>query len=67
VKTPPDISGQKLVLFFTEGQNAAMLVSNKAGRRNVGGMKLATPEAALAWCRSQGATFVYLPSSPGRN
>ena len=48
-------------MFFNEGNPVAMLVTVKAGRRKVGKMKMATAEAALAWCRANLAMLVYMP------
>lgn len=59
--TPPDFSGQTRIMFFNEGNPVAMLVTKKAGRRNVGGLKFATAEQALAWCRENSTMMVYCP------
>ena len=65
--TPPDFAGQTKIMFVNEGNPSAMLVTNKAGRRKIGGMTMPTAEAALAWCRSNGAMMVYLPLNPAAN
>jgi hypothetical protein len=58
----PDFSGQTKILYVNEGNNLAMLQTNTAGRRNVGGMKVASAQAALAWCRKHKAIMVYMPA-----
>ena len=65
--TPPDFSGQTKILFCSEGNPIAMLVTNKKGRHNVGRMKFPAAEAALVWCRRNGVALVYFPVNPDRN
>ena len=57
----PDFAGQSKIMFVNEGNPLAMLVTNKAGRRNIGHLQMATAEAALAWCRKNMTMLVYLP------
>jgi hypothetical protein len=54
-------------MFISEGNPAAMLVENKAGRRKTSGMKFPTAEAALGWCRQNLTTLVYFPVVPAKN
>ena len=63
----PDFSGQSKIMFYSEGNPAAMLVTNRAGRRKSSTMTFATAEAALAWCRHSGAMMVYCPVALDRN
>jgi len=63
----PDFSGQSKIMFYSEGNPAAMLVTNRAGRRKSSTMTFATAEAALAWCRKHLAVMVYLPMNLARN
>ena len=60
--TPPDFSGQTKIMFVNEGNPAAMVMTNRGGRRNVGAMQIGTAEAVLAWCRKNGVMLVYLPT-----
>lgn len=63
----PAYPGQPKTMFYTEGNPAAMLVTNRSGRQTVKVMKFATAEAVLAWCRSNGSMMVYCPVSLERN
>jgi hypothetical protein len=65
--TPPDFSGQTKTMFYSEGNPAATLVTNRAGRRSVKSFEFPQAEAALAWCRAHGAMLIYLPPDPSRN
>ncbi len=51
------------ILFCSEGNPAALLVAQNAGRRKTKPMQFAQAEAALAWCRGHGAILVYMPLS----
>jgi hypothetical protein len=64
---PPDFSGQSQIVFCTEGNPVAMVVTNRAGRRRISSRNFPQAEAALAWCRHNGATMVYSPIVPDRN
>jgi hypothetical protein len=48
-------------MFYTEGNPAALLVVNNAGRRSERMMGFPVAEAALTWCRQNGAMLVYMP------
>ena len=64
---PPDFSGQSKILFCNEGNPTTMLVTNRAGRRKATPMTFPQAEAALAWCRHNGAMLVYCPVALDRN
>lgn len=64
---PPDFSGQSKIMFYSEGNPAAMLVTNRAGRRKCTAMDFPTAEAALGWCRKHLAVLVYMPVNLARN
>ncbi len=59
-QTPPDLSGLAKIMFYTEGNPAAILVSNKFGRRTSKAMQFTTADRALAWCRKNLTVLVYL-------
>lgn len=63
----PASAGQTKTMFYNEGNPAAMLVINRAGRRSVKTMSFPKAEGALAWCRHNGATLVYCPVALDRN
>jgi len=69
--TPPNLpplgSSQAGTLFCIEGNPVAVLVTLKAKRRATKPMRFDQAEAALAWCRRQGAVMVYCPARPDRN
>lgn len=50
---------QTKTMFYTEGNPAALLVTNLAGRRSKKTMAFPTAELALAWCRSHGSNLFY--------
>ena len=52
----------KLTMFYTEGNQQAMLVTRTPRGRSVRTARHATAEAALQWCRSHRAMFVYTPA-----
>lgn len=54
-------------MFYSEGNPAAMLVTNRAGRRKCTAMDFPTAEAALGWCRKHLAVLVYMPVNLARN
>lgn len=58
---PPDFSGQSKILFVTEGNPIALLLTHLAGRRRSSPMKFPRAEAALAWCRRKGVMMLYCP------
>ena len=64
---PPDFSGQSKIMFYNEGNPAAMLVMNKGGRRQISTMEFPKAEVALAWCRQRGVILVYIPVNLDRN
>ncbi|MBN8246235.1 MAG: hypothetical protein J0L84_02185 [Verrucomicrobia bacterium] len=63
---PPDPFKYQLTVFYTEGQASGILVTNRGGRRRQQILRLATAEAALAYCRANAAALLYLPN-PARN
>ncbi len=54
--------GQTQTLFYTEGNPAAMLVTDRAGQMSKKEMTLATSEAALAWCKQRRVNFYWMPA-----
>lgn len=58
---PPGLPGQTKLLIVNEGNPTALLMTTKAGRRNVGSVKMRTPEIALDWCRKNSVMMVYCP------
>jgi hypothetical protein len=62
-----NFAGQTKTMFYNEGNPAAMLVTNKAGRRRVSTMDFPAAETALAWCRHHSTTFVYCPVDLAKN
>ena len=58
---PPGLPGQTKTMFYTEGNPAAALVVNRAGRRSVKTMTFLQAEGALAWCRQNATVLVYCP------
>ena len=65
--TVPDFSRTAKIMFITEGNTAAMVVTNRGGRRKATAMEFATAEAALGWCRSHRALLVYSPANLAHN
>ena len=65
--TLPDFSGQTKMLFITEGNPTALLVKTNGFKRQSGVMKMATAEAALAWCRAHAAMLIYTPLNAAVN
>jgi hypothetical protein len=62
----PDFSGQNQIMFVTEGNPTAMLLTNRSGTRKMDA-KTMSAEAAFVWCRQHRVTFVYLPANPAQN
>ena len=65
--TPPDFSGQSKIMFFNEGNPAAILLVNRAGTRSTSSIPFSGADAALAWCRQNGAILVHMPVALERN
>ena len=63
----PEAFGQFQTLFYVEGKPTAILVKSLHGRRRERVLKLATAQAALAWCQARRAMLVYLPANPQEN
>jgi hypothetical protein len=59
---PAPFAGQTKTMFYNEGNSAALLVTNRRGRRIHSSREFARAEAALAWCRAHGVMLVYLPA-----
>ena len=59
--------GPLKILFFSQGNPVAVLVTNRAGRRVTRSKKFGQAESALAWCRDHGAMLVYCPARPDQN
>ena len=51
---------QSKTIYYVEGNPVALLITNKLGRMAESKMRFATAELALAWCRKNLATLVYL-------
>lgn len=49
-------------LFFDADTRAAVLVSNKNGKRTQRVLQYKNPHSALAWCERNAAAFVYTPT-----
>ena len=64
---PTGFPGQTKTMFYNEGNPAALLVTNKAGRRVQNTMPFPKAEAALDWCRQHSCVFVYLPVDLAKN
>jgi len=64
---PAQFAGQTKTMFYNEGNPAALLVTNKAGKRVQSVMEFPKAEAALAWCRRYGAMLVYCPLDLAKN
>lgn len=63
----PAPAGQTKTMFYNEGSPTAVLVMNRAGRRKATSMNFPQAEAALAWCRANGAMLIYCPVALERN
>jgi hypothetical protein len=63
----PDFTGQTKMLFCSQGNPLALLITNTGGQRRVGSKKFATAEDALAWCRKNATTLVYFAVDPAFN
>jgi hypothetical protein len=64
---PPVFSGQTKTMFYNEGNPAALLIINKAGKRVQSTMDFPKAEAALNWCRQHACTLVYMPVDLAKN
>ena len=64
---PANLAGPTKTMFYTEGNAAASLVTNKAGRHSARTMKFQTAEAALGWCRKNATMLVYIPVNLASN
>ena len=62
----PDFSGQTKIMFATEGNPTAMLLTNKGGKRKMDAKPMSA-EAAFVWCRKNAVMFVYCPANPSQN
>ena len=58
--TTPALPGQSKIMFYTEGNPAALLVITKAGKPSESTMDFPKAEAALEWCRQHGANLYYM-------
>jgi hypothetical protein len=54
-------------LFFDGAKRGAVLVINRDGRRSRKPKLFRDPHAALDWCISRNAGFVYTPGAPHTN
>ncbi|HTB85981.1 MAG TPA: hypothetical protein VK742_20215 [Candidatus Sulfotelmatobacter sp.] len=52
---------QTKTMFYNEGNPVAMLIVEKGGKHRERTMKFGTAEAALGWCRNNGANLYYMP------
>jgi len=50
-------------VFFAEGSDAAIVVTNKNGRRTERSVKIQSAEAALAWAKKRQAGLIYVPAA----
>lgn len=57
----PDFSGQTKTMFYNDGNPAALVVTNRRGRRIESTMVFPKAEAALDWCRQNESVLVYFP------
>ena len=62
----PDFSGQTKIMFVTEGNPTAMLLTTRRGNRKLDAKSMSA-EAAFVWCRKNGVMFVYCPADPSKN
>lgn len=61
-------SFQTKTLFYDAATRAAVLVTNRDGRRTRRAMRFRDPQSALTWCISRACVFVFLPSiNPVKN
>jgi hypothetical protein len=67
LNSPARLAGPTKTMFYTEGNSAASLVTNKAGRHQARTMKFTTAEAALGWCRKNATMLVYFPFNLAHN
>ena len=64
---PPAPAGQSKTMFYNEGNPVAILVTSRSGRMKQSTLDFPTAEAALAWCRQNGAALYYMPVNPAAN
>lgn len=66
---PPDLFSTGKTLFFTEGDQAALLVLRMGTVFRKRPVVVESPAGALAWCLDNGAGLVFtrLPHNPRRN
>lgn len=57
----PASAGQTKTMFYNEGNPAATLITEKAGKHTERIMRFVTAEAALGWCRNHGVNLFYMP------
>ena len=65
--TPPDLSGQTKILFCSEGNPTAMLLTNTAGNHQFSPKQFPEIEAALAWCHRTATIMIYCPANAAGN
>lgn len=54
-------------LFFDGATRGTVLVTNRDGRRVRQSRRFRNPHAALDWCITRNAGFVFTPAAPHRN
>lgn len=66
---PPDLFSTGKTLFFTEGEQAALLVLRMGHVFRKRPIAVDSPAGALAWCLDHGAGLVFtrMPVNPRRN
>ena len=63
----PELAGISKIIFMTEGNPTALMITNRAGQRSQTALAFATAEAALGYCRDHSAMLVYCPVDLDRN
>jgi hypothetical protein len=53
---------QSKTLFYNEGHPTAILVDRRLGKRRQRSLRIATAEAAMAWCRRSAAALLCYPA-----
>jgi hypothetical protein len=59
--------GQEKTLFYSEGSHIALLITHESSEMKGDPLPMQTAEAALAWCKTNNARFIYLPHHPAHN
>lgn len=59
----PDLTGQSQIMFYSEGNPIALVVTNVGERSSERVVRVRSALIGLTWCQARRAAFVYVPAS----